>query len=87
MPQPSNYILEGGASNQVQRIICQKFILKSDINFIRILLSNWILTNQQNFSISKRPFETLEAMRILNIGTYVMLFQSSDTFRKEFVPS
>jgi hypothetical protein len=35
MTQPNDYILEGGASNQVQRIIDQKFFLKSDINFIR----------------------------------------------------
>jgi hypothetical protein len=35
MTQPNNYVLEGGASNQVQRIIGQKCFLKSDINFIR----------------------------------------------------
>jgi hypothetical protein len=35
MTQPNNYVLEGGASNQVQRIIGQKYVLKSDINFIR----------------------------------------------------
>jgi hypothetical protein len=29
------YVLEGEASNQVQRIIVQKVLLKSDINFIR----------------------------------------------------
>jgi hypothetical protein len=35
MTQPTNYVLEGGASNQVQRIIGQNFFLKSDIDFIR----------------------------------------------------
>jgi hypothetical protein len=29
------YVLEGGASNQVQGIIGQNFFLKSDINFLR----------------------------------------------------
>jgi hypothetical protein len=33
MTEP-NYVLEGGASNQVQRYIGQKIFLKSDINFI-----------------------------------------------------
>jgi hypothetical protein len=48
MTQPNNYVLEGGASNHVQRIIGQNIFLKSDINFKRqILLSNWIYTNQQ----------------------------------------
>jgi hypothetical protein len=36
MTQPNiYYVLEGGASNQVQRIIGQKFVLKSDIHFKR----------------------------------------------------
>jgi hypothetical protein len=37
MTQPNiySYVLEGGASNQVQRIIGQKFFLKSDISSIR----------------------------------------------------
>jgi hypothetical protein len=35
MTQTNNYVLEGGASNQVQRIIGQKFFSMSDINFIR----------------------------------------------------
>jgi hypothetical protein len=30
--QPNIYVLVGGASNQVQRNIGQKFLLKSDIN-------------------------------------------------------
>jgi hypothetical protein len=34
MTQPNNYVLEGGASNQVA-IIGQNLFLKSDINFIR----------------------------------------------------
>jgi hypothetical protein len=34
MTQPNIYVLEGGVSNQVQRIIGQNFYLKSDINFI-----------------------------------------------------
>jgi hypothetical protein len=34
MTQPNNYVLEDGTFNQVQRIIGQKFFLKSDINFI-----------------------------------------------------
>jgi hypothetical protein len=33
MNQPNNYVLEGRAFNQVDRIIGQKFFLKSDINF------------------------------------------------------
>jgi hypothetical protein len=41
MTQPNIYVLEGGASNQVQRIIGQIFLDTS------ILLLNWILTNQQ----------------------------------------
>jgi hypothetical protein len=32
---PSIYVLEGGASNQVQRIIGQNVFFKSDINSIR----------------------------------------------------
>jgi hypothetical protein len=52
-----------------QKIISQKFFLKSHINFIRQCFY------QSKFKpISKRQFETSEA-RILN----VMLFQSSDT--------
>jgi hypothetical protein len=35
MTQPNIYVFEGGASNQVWRIIGQKFFLKSDINFTR----------------------------------------------------
>jgi hypothetical protein len=62
MTQPKLYVLEVGASNQVQCIIGQKFFLKSDINFMRQFFY------QTEFEpISKRQFETLEAMRILNI--------------------
>jgi hypothetical protein len=51
------FVLEGGASNQVQRIIGQKLFLKSHSNFIRQLFY------QTEFQpISKRQFETLEAM-------------------------
>jgi hypothetical protein len=35
MTQLNIYVLEGAASNQVQRIIGQKFFLKSDMYFIR----------------------------------------------------
>jgi hypothetical protein len=35
MTRPNNYVLEGGASNQVQHIIDQKYFLKSDFNFMR----------------------------------------------------
>jgi hypothetical protein len=35
MPDLFPTVLEGGASNQVQRIIGQNFFLKLDINFIR----------------------------------------------------
>jgi hypothetical protein len=35
MTQPNIYVLEGGVSNQVQRIIGQNFVLKLDMNFIR----------------------------------------------------
>jgi hypothetical protein len=34
-PPNQNCVIEGGASNQVQRIIGHKLFLKSDINFIR----------------------------------------------------
>jgi hypothetical protein len=58
--------------------IFKNFFLKSDMNFIRQFV------NQNEFKpISKRQFVTSKVMRIL----YVMLFQSSDTFHKEFVPS
>jgi hypothetical protein len=50
MTQPNNYVLEGGASNQVQCIIGQKFFLKSDINFIRNF--NQFLTIKLNFNQS-----------------------------------
>jgi hypothetical protein len=36
MTQLKIYVLEGGATNQEQRIIVQNFFLKSDINFIRL---------------------------------------------------
>jgi hypothetical protein len=61
MIQPNIYILEGGASNQIQRLISQNFFLKSDINFIRQFFF------QTDFKpIRKRQFESSEAMRILN---------------------
>jgi hypothetical protein len=62
MPQPNNYVLGGGASNQAQHIIGQKYFLESDINFIRQF---FFLTEFK--PISKRQFETSEVMRILNI--------------------
>jgi hypothetical protein len=47
MTQPNIYVIEGGGFQNVWRINGQNFFLKSDINFIRrILLSNWIKTNQ-----------------------------------------
>jgi hypothetical protein len=55
------YVLEGKASNQVQRIIGQKIFLKSNINFIRQYFYQTVFK-----PISKRQFETSEAMRILN---------------------
>jgi hypothetical protein len=61
MTQPNIYVLEGGASNQVHRIISKKFFLKSDINFIR----NFFYQTEFKL-ISKRQLETSEAMRILN---------------------
>jgi hypothetical protein len=61
MTQENIYVLEGGASIQVQRIIGQKFFLKSNINFIR-----QFFYEIEFKPISKRQFETLEAMRILN---------------------
>jgi hypothetical protein len=62
MTQPNKYVLEGGASNQVYRIIGQKFFLKSDINFIRQFFY------QSEFKPSrKRQFETSEVIRILKI--------------------
>jgi hypothetical protein len=78
MTQPKIQAL-GGASNKVQRIIGQNYFLKSDINFIRQFFY------KTDFKpISKRQFKTAEVMRIL---IYVMLFQSSDIFHMEFVPS
>jgi hypothetical protein len=62
MTQPNIYVLEGGASNQVKRIIGQKIFLKSDINFIRQFFY------QSEFKpTSKRQFESSEAMCTLNI--------------------
>jgi hypothetical protein len=55
MTQLNNYVLEGGVSNPVQRIIVQKFFLKSNINFIRQFFY------QTEFkTISKHQFETSE---------------------------
>jgi hypothetical protein len=60
MTQPNNYVLEGVASNQDQRIIGQKIFLKSDINFM--------LLSKLNFNQStKVNLKTSEAMRILSI--------------------
>jgi hypothetical protein len=62
MTQPNIYVLEGGAFNQVQRIIGQNFFLKSDINFMRQFFY------QTEFKlIIKLQFETSAVMRILNI--------------------
>jgi hypothetical protein len=62
MTRPNKYALEGGATNQVERIIGQNFFLKSDIYFVGQFFY------QTKFqSISIRQFETWEAMRILNI--------------------
>jgi hypothetical protein len=81
MTQPNIYILEGGASNQVQRIIGQNFFLKSEINFIRQFF------HQAEFKpISKSQFETLEVRRMLNIR-HVISSKSSDTFHMELAPS
>jgi hypothetical protein len=62
MTQPNIYVLEGGASNQVHRIISQKCFLKSDINFVR-----QFFYETEFKPISKCQFETSETMRILNI--------------------
>jgi hypothetical protein len=65
MTQPKikyRFVLEGGASNQVWRIISQNFFLKTDINFIRQFLY------QTEFKpISNRQFETSKVIHILNI--------------------
>jgi hypothetical protein len=65
-------ILEGGPSNQVQRIIGQNFFSKSDINFVRQFF------HQTKLKPIERQFETSETMCILNIRhvilIYVMLF-------------
>jgi hypothetical protein len=61
MTQPNNYVLEGGASNQVQRIIGQNFFLKSKMNY-----------QSEFYPICKRQFETSEAMRILNIRHVIL---------------
>jgi hypothetical protein len=68
MTQPNIYVLEGGASNQVQRIIGQNFFLQSNVDdFIRQFFY------QTEFKpISKRQFETSEAMRILNIRHVIL---------------
>jgi hypothetical protein len=51
MTQRDNYVLEGGASNQVNASVSvsgQNFFLENRHQFhTSILLSNWILTNQQ----------------------------------------
>jgi hypothetical protein len=47
MTQPNMYVLEGGASNEVQRIIGQIFLEIRHQFHTSILLWNWILTNQQ----------------------------------------
>jgi hypothetical protein len=60
----------------VYRIIGQKFFLKLDINFIC-----QFFYETEFKQISKRQFETSEAMCIIR---YAMLFQS---FHKEFVQS
>jgi hypothetical protein len=62
MTQPNIYVLERGASNEVQRIIDQKFFLKSDINVI-----SQFFCKTKFKPISKRLFEFSEEMRILNI--------------------
>jgi hypothetical protein len=62
MTQPNIYVLEGGTTNQVQRIISQIFLLKSDMNFIRQFFY------QTEFKpIRKRKFETSKTKGVLNI--------------------
>jgi hypothetical protein len=70
MTQQNIYVLEGGASNQVWRIIGQNFFLKSDINFIRQFCY------QTDFlPISECKFESLEAIQyyLLVFWIYAML--------------
>jgi hypothetical protein len=62
MTQPNIHVLEGGASNQVRRIIDQNVFLKSDINFIR-----QFFYQTEFLPIRKPQFETSEAMRISNM--------------------
>jgi hypothetical protein len=60
MTQPNNYVLEGGASNEVSA--GQNFFLTWDINLLRQFFY------ETEFKlISKRHFETSDAMRILNV--------------------
>jgi hypothetical protein len=66
MTQPNIYVLEGGASNQVQRVIGQKFFFISDINFIP-----QFVYKTEFKPINNRQFETSEAMRILNIRNVI----------------
>jgi hypothetical protein len=47
MTEENIYVLEGGASNQVWRVIGQNFVLKSDINFIRQFFYQTEFPNQQ----------------------------------------
>jgi hypothetical protein len=70
------YVLEGGASNQVQRIIRQKFFLKSDINYIRQFFYQLNLNQSANVKLKSRKR-----------CVFWIYFKCSDFFYKEFVPS
>jgi hypothetical protein len=54
MTQLNIYVLEGGASNQVQRIIGQKFFLKSDINFVNQFIYQSELNQSANVNLKSR---------------------------------
>jgi hypothetical protein len=79
MTQPNNYVLEGGASNLVQRIIGQNFSWnQTSISYVNSFIK---LNFNQSANVNLKPRKRCV------FWIYVMLFQSSDTLRKKFIPS
>jgi hypothetical protein len=73
MTQLNIYVLEGGASSSLAHWSGIFLEIRHQFH-TSVLLSHWILTNQQTSNWN------LESV----FWIYVMLFQSSDTFHKEF---
>jgi hypothetical protein len=79
MTQPNIYVLEGGASNQIQRIKGQNFFRnQTSISYVN---SSIKLNVNQSANVNLKPRKRCVFL------IFVILFQSSDTFHKEFVPS